>query len=34
MIIRSGQKTVPVFVINDGIVIGFDQPKLDAIFEG
>jgi len=30
MVRRSGQIGVPVIVVNDEVIVGFDQKKLDA----
>jgi glutaredoxin len=28
---KSGQMAVPVILINDKVVVGFNQPKLDEL---
>jgi|WetSurMetagenome_2_1015567.scaffolds.fasta_scaffold19726_5 glutaredoxin 3 len=34
MISRTGQRGVPVIIINGQIIVGFDQPKLDQALSG
>jgi glutaredoxin len=34
MIIKSGQRSVPVIVIDDELVIGFDEGKLEKLLSG
>jgi glutaredoxin 3 len=31
MIVKSGQKAVPVIIVDDEIVVGFNQAKLDTL---
>jgi len=33
MIEKSGQRGVPVIDINDDIVIGFDQDRIDSLLD-
>ena len=32
MIQKSGQMGVPVLVVNDEVIVGFDKPKLEELF--
>jgi glutaredoxin 3 len=34
MVQRSGQRGVPVIVIGDTVIVGFDRPKIDAALAG
>ena len=34
MVRRSGQRGVPVIVIDDMVIIGFDRPRIDAALAG
>jgi len=34
MVRRSGQRGVPVLVIDDTVIVGFDRPRIDAALAG
>jgi glutaredoxin len=34
MIIKSGQRSVPVIVVDDELVIGFNEEKLEKLLFG
>lgn len=31
---KSGQMGIPVLIINDEVIVGFDRPKIDAALAG
>jgi glutaredoxin len=34
MIIKSGQRSVPVIAVDDELVVGFDEEKLEELLSG
>jgi len=34
MVQKSGQMAVPVIIIDDNVVVGFDQAKIDGLLAG